>query len=108
MTPDIHITAAAFRWFLLGNVLGAAVGGAHYYLLRQTVNWCVSLQPGTAKMVVMLIFYLRFAVLAVVLYLILRLAGIPLALGLISGISLLQISWIILQIKASYKEKFPG
>lgn len=108
MIPDIHITAATLRWFLLGNVLGAAVAGVHYYLLRLTVNWGLSREPRTGKLVVMVVFYLRFAILAVVLYWILRHAGFPLALGLISGISLLQLIWIILQVKASYREKFPS
>lgn len=90
----------------MGNVLGAAVGGLHYYLLRATVNWSVTLKPGIGKVVVMLASFLRFAGLALVLYWILHLAGFPLALGLISGISLFQVIWIILQVKASYREKF--
>lgn len=108
MIPDIHITAVTIRWFLLGNLLGVAVGGIHYYLLRATINWSVSMEPGVGKVVVTLASFLRFAGLALALYWILQLAGFSLALGLISGISLSQVIWIILLVKDSYREKFQG
>lgn len=104
----LGITVDSVKWAALGMFFGLLLAVVHFYLLELTLKWSFSFTPKWAKFLVMILYYLRFAILAGVLYLVLRLAGFALALGIILGVMAWQLIWLTKNVKAFYSTtKFP-
>lgn len=107
MLLGILETAGGVKEGVLGFFFGLLLAVVHFYLLEITLKWCFALTPKRGKFLVMLLYYLRFAALAGVLYLVLRLAGFTLALGIILGVMAWQLIWLAKNVKAFYSTKVP-
>ncbi|MFZ3170999.1 MAG: hypothetical protein WA118_03320 [Carboxydocellales bacterium] len=87
------------KWVVGGLVFGILLSAVYFFILELTLKWAFGFTPKWGKFLVMIIHYLKLVLLAGILYLVLRLAGFALALGIILGIMAWQLIWLVKNVK---------
>ncbi len=93
---NIFTNPDSLKILALGILFGMLLAAGHFYSLRLTVQWSFN-APRWGSILVMLLYFLRFAILAVLLYLVIHWGGYAVSIGILIGVTISQVLWVLRQ-----------
>lgn len=93
---NILVNANGFLVTVFGIFLGALLTAGHFYVLRKTVMWSFD-APSWGTLLVIIPGLLRFAILAVILFIAISFGGFHMGLGVLIGVTIYLFAWVFYQ-----------